>query len=116
MTGRPKVIVVGAGAFGVSAALELRARGAVVELIDPGPLPHPDAASTDISKAVRIDYGADELYTELAQQSIIGQRGVRRQHQDRSSASKDEIRAGEIFVGHDHPFVPKVISPLVGVK
>ena len=70
MKGGCKVVIVGAGAFGVAAAIELRSRGADVELIDPGPLPHPDASSTDISKAVRMDYGADELYTELAQKSI----------------------------------------------
>ena len=39
-------------------------------LVDPGPLPHPLAASTDISKAVRAAYGADEYYTELAERSI----------------------------------------------
>jgi glycine/D-amino acid oxidase-like deaminating enzyme len=39
-------------------------------LVDPGPLPHPLAASTDISKAVRAAYGADEEYTELAERSI----------------------------------------------
>jgi glycine/D-amino acid oxidase-like deaminating enzyme len=39
-------------------------------LIDPGPLPHPLAASTDISKAVRRAYGADEDYTALADRSI----------------------------------------------
>jgi len=70
MSGELDVIVVGAGAFGVAAAIELRARGAAVELIDPGPLPNPHAASTDISKAVRMDYGADALYTELAERSL----------------------------------------------
>jgi glycine/D-amino acid oxidase-like deaminating enzyme len=39
-------------------------------LVDPGPLPHPLAASTDISKAVRAAYGADEDYTTLAERSI----------------------------------------------
>ena len=39
-------------------------------LVDPGPLPHPLAASTDISKAVRRAYGADEDYTALADRSI----------------------------------------------
>ena len=28
----------------------------------PGPLPHPLAASTDISKVIRMDYGPDEDY------------------------------------------------------
>jgi glycine/D-amino acid oxidase-like deaminating enzyme len=64
------VIVVGAGINGVTAATELKKRGHEVMLIDPGPLPHPLAASTDISKAVRAAYGADEDYTELAERSI----------------------------------------------
>ncbi len=65
-----KVIVVGAGINGVTAAIELTKRGHTVILIDPGPLPHPLAASTDISKAVRAAYEADDDYTELAERSI----------------------------------------------
>src|SRR5438067_11190883 len=65
-----KAIVVGAGVNGVVAAIELRKRGHQVVLVDPGPLPHPLAASTDISKAVRAAYGADEDYTALAERSI----------------------------------------------
>src|SRR5215471_21446824 len=65
-----KVIIVGAGINGVTAAIELRNRGHGVLLIDPGPLPHPLAASTDISKVVRAAYGPDEDYTELAERSI----------------------------------------------
>ncbi len=65
-----KIIVVGAGINGVTAAIELKKRGHAVILLDPGPLPHPLAASTDISKAVRAAYGADEDYTELAERSI----------------------------------------------
>jgi glycine/D-amino acid oxidase-like deaminating enzyme len=64
------VIVVGAGVNGVTTGIELRKRGHKVILVDPGPLPHPLAASTDISKAVRAAYGADEEYTELAERSI----------------------------------------------
>ncbi len=63
-------IVVGAGINGVTAAIELKQRGHKVMLLDPGPLPHPLAASTDISKAVRAAYGADEVYTELAERSL----------------------------------------------
>lgn len=65
-----RVIVVGAGINGVTAAIELIKRSHKVTLIDPGPLPHPLAASTDISKAVRRAYGADEDYTTLADRSI----------------------------------------------
>ena len=65
-----RIIVVGAGINGVTAAIELKKRGHEVVLVDPGPLPHPLAASTDISKAVRAAYGADEDYTALAERSI----------------------------------------------
>src|SRR6266581_1579187 len=66
----PSVIVVGAGINGVTSAIELKKRGYKVVLVDRGPLPHPLAASTDISKAVRAAYGADEDYTALAERSI----------------------------------------------
>jgi len=64
-----KTVVVGAGINGVVAAIELRKRGHDVVLVDPGPLPHPLAASTDISKVVRAAYGPDKEYTELAERS-----------------------------------------------
>ena len=64
------VIIVGAGINGVTSAIELKNRGHKVVLVDPGPLPHPLAASTDISKAVRAAYGPDEDYTALAERSI----------------------------------------------
>ncbi len=68
------VVVVGAGIFGLTAAIELKLRGHPVTLLDPGPLPHPLAASTDISKVVRIEYGSDEDYTSLAEQALRGWR------------------------------------------
>src|SRR5206468_9031328 len=64
------VIVIGAGINGATASIELKKRGHKVTLVDPGPLPHPLAASTDISKAVRRAYGADVDYTALADRSI----------------------------------------------
>src|SRR4029434_9480311 len=65
-----RVTVVGAGINGIKAAIEIKKRGHKVVLVDPGPLPHPLAASTDISKAVRAAYGADQDYTALAERSI----------------------------------------------
>lgn len=65
-------LVVGAGIFGVAAALELRVRGYTVRLLDPGPLPHPLAASTDISKVVRMEYGPDREYLRMVDQAITG--------------------------------------------
>ncbi len=72
ITATRSIVTIGGGVFGISAAIEFRARGWVVTVCDPGPLPHPDASSTDISKAVRMDYGADVLYTEMAEASIEG--------------------------------------------
>jgi glycine/D-amino acid oxidase-like deaminating enzyme len=68
--GGQSVVIVGGGAFGIAAALELRAREWAVTLIEQGTCPDPRASSTDISKAVRIDYGADAFYTELAESAL----------------------------------------------
>ena len=68
------VAVVGAGIFGVTAALALRRRGHRVSLLDPGPLPHPLAESTDISKIVRLDYGPDDGYLALMESALEGWR------------------------------------------
>ena len=65
-----RAVVVGSGVFGVSGALALASRGWEVDLLDPGPLPRPEAASTDISKIVRMDYGADSLLTEWMERAI----------------------------------------------
>jgi glycine/D-amino acid oxidase-like deaminating enzyme len=65
-------LIIGAGIFGLSAALALRARGDAVTLCAAGDIPHPRAASTDISKVVRADYGSDDLYTTLGMEAIAG--------------------------------------------
>ncbi len=64
------LLVLGGGCFGLTAALELRSRGWKVSLIDQGQLPHPDAASTDISKVVRMDYAADAQHTAMGLLSL----------------------------------------------
>ncbi len=66
------ILVVGSGIFGVCAARSLRARGHVVTLIDSGQLPHADAASTDINKFVRMDYGPDEDYMAWMETAFAG--------------------------------------------
>src|SRR5215472_9649658 len=70
LNGMSRIIIVGAGINGVTAAIELKKRGHEVMLVDQGPLPYALAASTDISKAVRTAYGADKDYTALAERSI----------------------------------------------
>ena len=75
----PTVLVCGAGIFGLTAALELRKRGYDVTVTDPGPIPNPDAESTDSSKAIRVEYGADETYTAFMEEALDGWREWDRQ-------------------------------------
>jgi glycine/D-amino acid oxidase-like deaminating enzyme len=69
-----RVLVIGGGVFGTAGALALAKRGHSVVLLDPGPLPHPDASSTDISKVIRMDYGADVFYMSLMERAMDGWR------------------------------------------
>lgn len=66
------IAIIGAGINGATAAVELAQRGHTVSLFDPGPIPHPLAATTDISKVVRMEYGTDEEYMELAERALAG--------------------------------------------
>ena len=68
----PKTVVIGSGIFGVTAAFELCRRGHRVTLIDAGSIPHPDAASTDISKIIRMEYGTDEHHMVLVEEALEG--------------------------------------------
>lgn len=63
-------LIIGGGIFGMSAAIELKQRGYKVSLINPDTIPHPLAASTDITKLVRMEYGSDEEYFRMAELSI----------------------------------------------
>ena len=86
-TGR--VVIIGAGVFGLSAAVSLRRRflstqhvpaslrpchcySEVVVLEASSALTNPLAASNDVNRIVRADYGSDELYTDLALAAIDG--------------------------------------------
>ena len=100
MPASPSVLVVGAGVFGATAASELRRRGWAVTVIDPGPLPHPLAASTDISKALRMEYGSDERYMALMEDAF---RGWREWARLRSAAGQASLfhETGVLVVSRD---------------
>ena len=58
--------VVGGGVFGLSSAWELSRRGHKVKVFERGAIPAPDASGTDISKAIRLEYGScSSIYTPL---------------------------------------------------
>lgn len=65
-------LIIGGGIFGLSTAIELRKRQYQVGLLNPDTIPHHLAASTDISKIVRMEYGSDPLYFDMADQAIKG--------------------------------------------
>ena len=88
MSGSRHVVVAGGGVFGVTAALELARRGAVVTLVERGSLPDPLAASTDISKVCRMEYGADVAYTALMEEA---RRGWLAWNERRVAADRDPL-------------------------
>lgn len=60
-------LIIGAGIFGLTSAIELKKRKYSVALLNPDTIPHPLAASTDISKIVRMEYGSDKEYSDMAE-------------------------------------------------
>jgi glycine/D-amino acid oxidase-like deaminating enzyme len=65
------VAVIGAGSFGAWTALQLRRAGLSVTLVDAWGPGHSRASSGGESRIIRMGYGADEIYTRMAQRSLI---------------------------------------------
>ncbi|KAI7883299.1 nucleotide-binding domain-containing protein [Lichtheimia hyalospora FSU 10163] len=67
-----KIIIVGAGALGLSTAFALskKEEGYDIHVFDRDQVPVPDAASTDINKSVRMEYGNDTLYLNLMLEAL----------------------------------------------
>lgn len=63
-------LLLGGGVFGITTAIELAKRRYKVGLLNPDTIPHHLAASTDVTKAVRMEYGSDEEYFRMAALSI----------------------------------------------
>ncbi|KAM3578515.1 hypothetical protein VKS41_009105 [Umbelopsis sp. WA50703] len=67
-----KIIIVGGGSFGLSTAhaLSLKGNGYDIHVFEREKIPASDAASTDINKIVRMDYGDDVIYQNLAAEAL----------------------------------------------
>lgn len=68
--GKPSVVVVGAGVFGAWSALRLARAGWHVTLVDAYGPANGRASSSDHSRVIRAGYGAAELYTRWATESL----------------------------------------------
>jgi sarcosine oxidase len=66
----PRVIVVGAGAFGGWTALELQRRGARVTLVDAWGPGHTRASSGGETRVIRATYGTRTVYTKMAARAM----------------------------------------------
>jgi sarcosine oxidase/L-pipecolate oxidase len=67
-----RILVIGAGVFGLSTALELSRRGYTnITILDRHTPPVPDGSSVDISRIVRPDY-ADEFYARMGMEALEG--------------------------------------------
>ena len=65
----PTVVVAGAGVFGAWIGYTLQRAGYAVTLLDPFGVAHSRASSGGESRIIRCAYGADEIYTRMAQRS-----------------------------------------------
>jgi monomeric sarcosine oxidase len=65
------VAIVGAGVFGAWTALHLARHGKRVLLLDAYGPGHSRSSSGDESRIIRMGYGADEIYTQWSQRSLI---------------------------------------------
>ena len=66
------ILVLGAGVFGLSTALELKRRGYQnISILDRYLPPVPDGSSVDISRVIRSDY-ASPLYQQMAREAMDG--------------------------------------------
>jgi sarcosine oxidase len=64
------VAVIGAGVFGAWTAWHLKNAGAAVAMIDQYGIGHDRGSSSGESRVIRLSYGGDSLYSEMAQESL----------------------------------------------
>lgn len=70
MTSKPRVVVVGAGAFGGWTALALARRGAAVTLVDAWAPGHVRSSSGGETRIIRATYGRHAVFTRMAVQAL----------------------------------------------
>ncbi|HYD98151.1 MAG TPA: FAD-dependent oxidoreductase [Alphaproteobacteria bacterium] len=71
-----KIVIVGAGIMGLSAAFALHRRGHRVVVCEQGALPNPLASSVDQHRLIRHPYGAAAGYTRMVDEAFAAWEGV----------------------------------------
>lgn len=114
-----RVLICGAGVFGLEAALVLAQRRWSVTVLSEDTIPHPLAASTDLSKAVRMDYGDDDRYADAMLECLARWRernarwGSALFHETGVSyLSRDELREG----GFEHESLQRLRARDIAVE
>src|SRR3954447_12050469 len=74
-----RVVVVGAGIYGIVAALRLRELGADVVVVDPRAVDDATRASGGHTRVLRFEYGREAFYTELVVRARERWRALERQ-------------------------------------
>lgn len=83
-TKESSIVIIGAGVFGLSHALELKQRGySDVTVIDRNLPPVCDGSSVDISRIIRVEY-SDAFYTRMAKEALQGWLSEYKDHYYRS--------------------------------
>src|SRR5579859_4023723 len=67
---RSSVLVVGGGVMGMATACALAGRGAAVTVLERYTLAHEWASSHGLSRAIRYEYGAEAIYTDMVAHSL----------------------------------------------
>ncbi|KAJ9425735.1 FAD dependent oxidoreductase [Fusarium oxysporum] len=92
------IVIVGAGVFGLSTALELKKRGYQhVAVLDRYLPPVIDGSSVDISRVIRVEY-ADPFYGKMATEALDGWTGQYSQHYHQSGFVMLTDASGNSFV------------------
>ncbi|EXM03654.1 FAD dependent oxidoreductase [Fusarium oxysporum II5] len=92
------IVIVGAGVFGLSTALELKKRGYQhVTVLDRYLPPVIDGSSVDISRVIRVEY-ADPFYGKMATEALDGWTGQYSQHYHQSGFVMLTDASGNSFV------------------
>jgi glycine/D-amino acid oxidase-like deaminating enzyme len=70
VTTKPRIVVIGAGAFGGWTALYLLRRGAQVTLVDAWGPGNARASSGGETRIIRASYGPDRIYVQLVARAL----------------------------------------------